>query len=139
MEVNSGMNYFTLILHGTHTLDQQPAKSSSLTQKIALRVLLATITEQGARNWALSRIRNTRNGNLGPSPGGADAGQARLRASPSRAQVARPQLRIAKSGLGIERRVLRFGNGNGLWRGQDSALSVVGFLTLAFWPEDEIP
>jgi hypothetical protein len=71
------------------------------------------------------------------------AAQGPLRSCTATAQVlhshssglAQPQLRAAYSSLRLQSRVLRSQSGNGIWRGQDSGMDIVGnigtFVTLS--------
>jgi hypothetical protein len=51
--------------------------------------------------------------------------QSMLRAAQARNSLAQPQLRAAYSSLRLQSRVLRSQSGNGIWRGQDSGVSIV--------------
>jgi hypothetical protein len=48
-----------------------------------------------------------------------------LRAAQARNSLAQPQLRAAYSWLRLQSCVLRSQSGNGIWRGQDSGVSIV--------------
>jgi hypothetical protein len=48
-----------------------------------------------------------------------------LRPAQARTTLAQPQLRAAYSSLRLQSRALRSRSGNGIWRGQDSGVSIV--------------
>jgi hypothetical protein len=51
-----------------------------------------------------------------------------LRAAQARNSLTQPQLRAAYSSLRLQSRVLRSQSGNGIWRGQDSGVSIGVFI-----------
>jgi hypothetical protein len=52
-----------------------------------------------------------------------------LSAAQAQNSLAQPQLRAAYSSLRLQSRVLRSQSGNGIWRGQDSGVSIVASVT----------
>jgi hypothetical protein len=51
-----------------------------------------------------------------------------LRAAQARNSLSQPQLRAAYSSLSLQSRVLRSQSGNGIWRGQDSGVSMMALV-----------
>jgi hypothetical protein len=79
-----------------------------------------------ARYWKPTR--NWLRAGSGPESGPQGAQgrtQSMLRAAQARNSLAQPQLRAAYSPLRLQSRVLRSQSGNGIWRGQDSGVSIV--------------
>jgi hypothetical protein len=57
-----------------------------------------------------------------------------LRAAQAQNSLAQPQLRAAYSSLRLQSRVLRSQSGNGIWRGQDSGVSIGNWRSPSFMP-----
>jgi hypothetical protein len=65
-----------------------------------------------------------------PCQGAQGRIQSMLRGALARNSLAQPQLRLLNSSPRLQSRVLRSQSGNGIWRGQDSVVSIVASILL---------
>jgi hypothetical protein len=86
-------------------------------------MLLATITESKVTElWPLEECEGFKTGTLGADLWAPDMANSGAQDAPMASQAERrsvqPRLRTADSSLRLKQRVLRSGNGRGIWRGQ---------------------